>query len=254
VLYQYREKPAIAVMNKTELEEMNQMMYEVVQTGTGQRADMSPRQVGAKTGTSQEWRDAWFVGYTADFVGGVWVGNDDNTSMAKVVGGSIPASVWKTYMIEAHRKIAMHPLPGVYNYDGSDGSYPTVDGSEDNPWVERDGDEPSGGRDNDKGVIEDFFDRLFGDGEPRHPAPPPPPPPPPPPSPDDQQNGEPHTELEAPADQAVGDMAESDAVTEEYLPETADASPPDQSVTQVKPSHGFPQSQPNVGAAPNSQF
>lgn len=162
VLYQYRDKPPIAVMNQTALEEMNQMMYEVVQTGTGQRADLSPREVGAKTGTSQEWRDAWFVGYTADFVGGVWVGNDDNSPMAKIVGGSIPAAIWKSYMIEAHRKIAMHALPGVNNYDGSDGSYPADQSSDDNPWVERDGDQDSDGRRNDKGVIEDFFDRLFG--------------------------------------------------------------------------------------------
>lgn len=177
VLYQYREKPPITVMNQTALEEMNQMMYEVVQTGTGQRADLSPREVGAKTGTSQEWRDAWFVGYTADFVGGVWLGNDDNSSMAKIVGGSLPASIWKAYMTEAHRKIAVHPLPGIYNYDGSDNPEVADNGAEDNPWVEHDGDGYDHGSGNDKGVIEDFFDRLFGDEEPRRPPPPPPPPP-----------------------------------------------------------------------------
>ncbi len=175
VLYQYREKPPIAVMNQTALEEMNQMMFEVVQTGTGQRADLSPRPAGAKTGTSQEWRDAWFVGYTADYIAGVWVGNDDDTSMAKVVGGSIPASVWKTYMLEAHKRTPIHPLPGVESYDGSD-SYDDAANSEDNPWVEHDGYESR--RDNDKGVIEDFFDRLFGGEEKKMSQPPPPPPPP----------------------------------------------------------------------------
>jgi penicillin-binding protein 1A len=249
VLYQYREKPAIAVMNQTELEEMNQMMYEVVQTGTGQRADLSPRQVGAKTGTSQEWRDAWFVGYTADFVGGVWVGNDDNTSMAKIVGGSIPASVWKAYMIEAHRKIAMHPLPGVYNYDGSDGSYPPDAGSEDNPWVERDGDTPGSPDENDKGVVEDFFDRLFGGGHDERRAPPPPPPPPPPPAPDESAPGEPHAQADDPVDAVLADVAGADDPDAEALPDAPDAAV----LTQVKPP-SLPNKQPQVGAAPNSQF
>jgi penicillin-binding protein 1A len=249
VLYQYREKPAIAVMNQTELEEMNQMMYEVVQTGTGQRADLSPRQVGAKTGTSQEWRDAWFVGYTADFVGGVWVGNDDNTSMAKIVGGSIPASVWKAYMIEAHRKIAMHPLPGVYNYDGSDGSYPPDAGSEDNPWVERDGDTPGSPDENDKGVVEDFFDRLFGGGHDERRAPPPPPPPPPPPAPDESAPGEPHAQADDPVDAVLADVAGADDPDAEALPDAPDAAV----LTQVKPP-SLPTKQPQVGAAPNSQF
>ena len=176
VLYQYREKPLTVVMNQTALEEMNQMMHEVVQTGTGQRADMSPRSVGAKTGTSQEWRDAWFVGYTADYVAGVWVGNDDNTSMGKVVGGSLPASIWKSYMVEAHKKIPVHQLPGVDDYDSPD-AYVDA-GGEDNPWIERGGDGYEGRRrGNDRGVIEDFFDRLFGGEEDNSepvPAPPPP--------------------------------------------------------------------------------
>jgi len=179
VLYQHRSRPSITVMNQTALEEMNQMMYEVVQTGTGQRADMSPRHVAAKTGTSQEWRDAWFVGYTADFVAGVWVGNDDNSPMAKVVGGSLPAQIWKTYMAEAHRRIAVHPLPGVYNYDGSDED-PYAEGrGEDEPWVERGGDGYRPGREDEKGVIEDLIDSLFGDDEENMSAPPQPPPPPP---------------------------------------------------------------------------
>lgn len=176
VLYQNRQRPSIVVMNQTALEEMNQMMYEVVQTGTGQRADMSPRHVAAKTGTSQEWRDAWFVGYTADFVAGVWVGNDDNTAMGKVVGGSIPAQIWKTYMVDAHRKIAVHALPGVNDYDyGYDADVADAERGDD-PWIERGGDGYHRRRDNDKGVIEDFFDRLFGDDEPAEMRGPPPPP------------------------------------------------------------------------------
>ena len=158
VLYQKRPAPPIPVMNRRSLEEMNQMLFEVVQTGTGQRADLGDRPVAAKTGTSQEWRDAWFVGYSADFVAGVWLGNDDNSSMQRIVGGGLPASIWKNYMLAAHRGIAIHTLPGIDMY----GSYDTADadGSEDEPWVERgDDDDRRGPR---RGVIEDFFDSLFG--------------------------------------------------------------------------------------------
>jgi penicillin-binding protein 1A len=173
VLYQYRPAPPIPVMNQRALGEMNQMMFEVVQTGTGQRAGMDPRPVAAKTGTSQDWRDAWFVGYTADYVTGVWVGNDDNTSMKKVVGGSLPASIWKAYMLAAHRNVAVHNLPGVDMYGTHD---PDAQGDPENPWVERDG-EYTERRPDDRGVIEDFFDSLFGEGDRPNTANPPPPPP-----------------------------------------------------------------------------
>jgi len=143
-----------------------------VQTGTGQRGDMGDRPVAAKTGTSQDWRDAWFVGYSADFVTGVWLGNDDNTSMQKIVGGSLPASIWKNYMQAAHRNVPPHTLPGIDTY-GSSAS--NEGGNEDNPWVDR-GDDDSQDRrapGRDRGVIEDFFDGLFG-GDTALPAPPPP--------------------------------------------------------------------------------
>jgi len=167
VLHEYRPPPPIPVMNQRALEEMNQMLFEVVQTGTGQRGNLGARQAAAKTGTSQEWRDAWFIGYTADFITGVWVGNDDNSSMAKVVGGSIPASIWKAYMVSAHQKIALHSLPGIDAF-GSDAYATASDGYDDNPWVERDGDGDSGRppSNRDRGVIEEFFDSLFGGREP----------------------------------------------------------------------------------------
>ncbi len=175
VLYQYRPAPPIPVMNRRSLEEMNQMLFEVIQTGTGQRGDLDPRQAAAKTGTSQEWRDAWFVGYTADFVAGVWLGNDDNTSMQKVVGGSLPASIWKNYMVAAHRNVPAHSLPGIDMYGG----YDTAEGEnteEDDPWIERGNDRDP--RSRDRSVVEDFFDSIFGADEMALPPPPPPPMPP----------------------------------------------------------------------------
>jgi penicillin-binding protein 1A len=164
ILYEYHAPPPITVMNQQSLEQMNQMLYEVIQTGTGQRGDLGDRPAAAKTGTSQDWHDAWFVGYTADFVTGVWVGNDDNSSMKKVVGGSIPASIWKAYMIAAHRNVPVHSLPGIDVFGDSD-AYANADNpeSQDNPWVERDENgNPRGHDSRDRGVIEEFFDSLFG--------------------------------------------------------------------------------------------
>jgi penicillin-binding protein 1A len=85
---------------------MVRMLQGVVLHGTGRRADFGWPAAG-KTGTSQNWRDAWFVGFTPEFVTGVWVGNDDGRSMRRVTGGDTPAQVWRSFMIEAHRGIAL---------------------------------------------------------------------------------------------------------------------------------------------------
>jgi penicillin-binding protein 1A len=90
---------------------MNEMLAGVISHGTG-RAAALPRPVGGKTGTTQEYRDAWFIGYTADLVAGVWLGNDDNTPMNKVTGGSLPAPVWKSFMLAATQGMPVRPLPG----------------------------------------------------------------------------------------------------------------------------------------------
>jgi penicillin-binding protein 1A len=178
VLYEFRAAPPITVMNQQALEEMNQMLFEVVQTGTGQRASLDPRPAAGKTGTSQEWHDAWFVGYTADFVTGIWVGNDDSSSMGKVVGGNIPASIWKAYMLAAHRTLPIRSLPGIdMNGEGDDFAEGEDGNYEDNPWVERDSD---GNPRDDRGAVEEFFDGLFGRRDPETSSPPAPPPPPPP--------------------------------------------------------------------------
>ncbi len=85
--------------------DMNAMLASVVQSpaGTGARAKIKNWTVAGKTGTSQDWRDAWFIGYTAELVGGVWVGNDDDSPMAHVTGGGLPADLWSDMMEIAHR-------------------------------------------------------------------------------------------------------------------------------------------------------
>ncbi|MGA0602861.1 PBP1A family penicillin-binding protein [Caulobacter sp. KR2-114] len=79
---------------------MVQMMEGVITGGTGTSANLGRPEAG-KTGTSQNWRDAWFIGFTPDMLAGVWVGNDDNSPMAKVTGGEIPAAIWKRFMTVA---------------------------------------------------------------------------------------------------------------------------------------------------------
>jgi penicillin-binding protein 1A len=153
--------------------EMNQMLYEVVQTGTGRAADLGARQVAAKTGTTQNYRDAWFVGYTADYVAGVWIGNDDNTPTRRVAGGSIPASIWKAFMQAAHRGLPARPLPGIDLYSEPDPGYyteapaPPPEYPQPAPRPPPPPDEP--------GLIDRFLDDLFGSGQYPEEKPPPPP-------------------------------------------------------------------------------
>ena len=80
---------------------MVKMMQKVVTGGTGTRANIG-RPAAGKTGTSQNWRDAWFIGFTPDYVAGVWIGNDDDKPMKQVTGGEVAAAVWRDYMTVAH--------------------------------------------------------------------------------------------------------------------------------------------------------
>jgi penicillin-binding protein 1A len=92
---------------------MNQLMGAVVQNGTGRSARIDGHAAGGKTGTSQDFRDAWFVGYTGRYVAGVWVGNDDNSPMRKATGGGLPAKLWREIMTEAHHGEPPAHLPGL---------------------------------------------------------------------------------------------------------------------------------------------
>jgi penicillin-binding protein 1A len=92
---------------------MNRMLMQAVRTGTGKGAALDDRPSAGKTGTSQDFKDAWFIGYTRQLVAGVWVGNDANLPMGKKIrGGTLPASMWKTFMTRALEGETILPLPG----------------------------------------------------------------------------------------------------------------------------------------------
>ena len=104
VLYQRPEYERERVYPYDLAEDMNAMMTRVVNApiGTGGRARVKNWTVAGKTGTSQDWRDAWFVGFTAAYVGAVWVGNDDDSPMKRVTGGGLPADLWSDMMTVVH--------------------------------------------------------------------------------------------------------------------------------------------------------
>jgi penicillin-binding protein 1A len=90
---------------------MNGMMEETLLTGTARKAELPGWQAAGKTGTSQDWRDAWFVGYTSYLVAGVWLGNDDSSPTKKVSGGNLPVEIWSRFMKAAHEGVPVAGLP-----------------------------------------------------------------------------------------------------------------------------------------------
>ena len=89
------------VVAQQQVAQLDEVLRAVVSYGTGTAARLPNRVAAGKTGTSQEWRNAWFVGYTDRYVGGVWLGNDDNSPMNHISGGGLPARIWKDIMVRA---------------------------------------------------------------------------------------------------------------------------------------------------------
>jgi penicillin-binding protein 1A len=113
VLYQRPPESGQQLLAPAHVGAINDMLNSVIVFGTGRRAALPGHPAAGKTGTSQDFRDAWFVGFTAYFVAGVWVGNDDGHSMNKVMGGTLPARLWREVMMLAHAGRAPRPLPGT---------------------------------------------------------------------------------------------------------------------------------------------
>ena len=101
------------VISQDAARQLTYMMSRVVDTGTGRRAMLPDRPAAGKTGTTQAARDAWFVGFTADYVAGVWMGYDDNTPLTGVTGGGLPAEIWRAAMLRVHDGLEPRPLPMI---------------------------------------------------------------------------------------------------------------------------------------------
>jgi len=118
VLYDFnRDEPeAKRVVSEQAMSSMNRILTQIPVIGTARRAALDGGVVTAgKTGTSQSYRDAWFIGYTGNYTGAVWFGNDDFTSMNNMTGGALPAMTFKKLMDYAHQGIELRPIPGIEN-------------------------------------------------------------------------------------------------------------------------------------------
>ncbi len=152
LLYQRRGSGVGAIMSPRTLGMMNHMLSATIHSGTGRRAALPGRPSGGKTGTSQDFRDAWFVGYTADLVVGVWLGNDDGTPMKSVTGGGLPARIWHDFMVQTQAQVQVSALPGEYTRaDIATGSLGTWPFEHEDPVTSNEAENEPG-----------FFGRLFG--------------------------------------------------------------------------------------------
>mgnify|MGYP006265883421 CR=1 FL=1 len=150
VLYTRQGSGLSAVVDPDSQAQLNRALSRVIAEGTGTAAALD-RPAAGKSGTSQDYRDAWFVGFTSDLVAGVWLGNDDNTATEGVTGGTLPARIWRETMIAAHRDLPPRPVAGL----DSAGNIDTLARRDNNA----DGSEPQRGL---FGRIGRFFRELGG--------------------------------------------------------------------------------------------
>jgi penicillin-binding protein 1A len=113
VLYVRPEEKFGRVIDPRPAAMLNAMMQETVRSGTATHADLPGWTAAGKTGTSQDFRDAWFIGYTSRLVTGVWLGNDDSSPMRRTTGGGLPVEIWSRVMKAGHRNIPMVGTPGI---------------------------------------------------------------------------------------------------------------------------------------------
>jgi membrane peptidoglycan carboxypeptidase len=114
VLMQAGAAPPVRVLDDRVAGELVWMMQQVIDGGTGTRARLPDgRPAAGKTGTTQAARDAWFIGFTADYVCGVWMGYDDNTPLSGTTGGGLPAEIWRETMTRIEDGLPVRPLPDV---------------------------------------------------------------------------------------------------------------------------------------------
>ncbi len=152
VLYHRSGSGAPRVIDANVAGEMNQLLEGVIQHGTGRAAALNRPDAG-KTGTTQDFRDALFVGYTADLVCGVWFGNDDNSPMKHVTGGTLPARTWHAFMVDATHDMPVRDLPGPSAFVALDNAF----GRNASPPPSQGGSPP-----NRPGIIQSLMNAIFG--------------------------------------------------------------------------------------------
>ena len=103
------------VLSEKAVSEMNSMLVQVPEIGTARRAALPNIRSAGKTGTTQSYRDAWYVGFTGNYTAAVWLGNDDFHPTRNMTGGSLPAMTWQRLMEYAHKNIDLKPIPGIEN-------------------------------------------------------------------------------------------------------------------------------------------
>lgn len=117
IVYDHRKAlpPKRRVLSERATGVMNRMMAQIPERGTARAAALSGIRAAGKTGTTSAYRDAWFMGFTGNFVAGVWMGNDNYKSTKRLTGGNLPAQTWRKFMTYAHQNIDLRPIPYIEN-------------------------------------------------------------------------------------------------------------------------------------------
>jgi len=113
LLYERKDDSLGRIIEERYAGMMNAMMQETLLAGTARKAELPGWPAAGKTGTSQDFRDAWFIGYTGHLVAGVWLGNDDSSPTKKTTGGGLPVDIWSRFMKTAHQSVPLITLPGL---------------------------------------------------------------------------------------------------------------------------------------------